>query len=82
MGLGFPEGLQTPLDLEVGAEAGYIQPHPLQDTDDKWACVLRRQRRLCWGHLSPSPGSHTAVPPGATAHLTSQPGPWTGGVSS
>lgn len=37
------------------------------DADDKWVCVLETEA-AGWGHRSPSPGSHTAVPPGATTH--------------
>lgn len=81
--LGLPEGLQTLPGLGTGCRGRPCPcPPPPQDTDDKWVCVLGRQRRLRWGHRSPSPGSHTAVPSGATIHPTSQPGPWTWGGSS
>lgn len=77
-GLGAPRKAADCPGLSGGCK-GRPQPPAPQDTDDKWACMLGRQRRLCWGHRSPSPGSHTAVLPGATAHLTAQPSPWTRG---
>lgn len=70
---GAPQKIEQPPGLVVGAEAVPIPAPP--NTDDKWARVLGRQTRLCWGHRSPSPGSHTAVLPGGTAHPTSQSGP-------
>lgn len=78
-GPGAPRGAADPLGFGGGSRGGPhpCLPNPPQDADDKWACVLGRQRRRYWGHRSPSPGSHTAVPPGATTQPTSQSGPWT-----
>lgn len=50
---GAPRGAADPLGLGGGSRGGPhpCLPSPPQDTDDKWACVLGRQRRLHRDHI-------------------------------